>query len=126
MVLAGCAIGRVYEELLSKSKRIGAAWIGLACLGNLPCPASHYMDGSRPDMRTAAQYVEKHWQPGDRVAGFWIDVFSHYAEDSRPAVSLPDSGDVDVLNKLADGKLRVHRQMKCAAKDPRNYSVKTN
>ena len=107
VVLAGCAIGRVYEELRSKSKLIGAAWIVLACLGNLPSLASHYMDGSRPDMRTAANYVEKHWQPGDRVTGFWIDVFSHYAEDSLPAISLPDSGDVDVLNKLADGKSRL-------------------
>jgi len=79
MVLAGCAIGTIYEHLRSKSALIGAAWVGLACLGSLPSLASHYMDGGRSDLRTAAQYVKTIGKAGDRVTGFSMGLFGYYA-----------------------------------------------
>jgi 4-amino-4-deoxy-L-arabinose transferase-like glycosyltransferase len=68
MVLAVCAIGTVYEELRKRGALIGAVWILAACLGELPSLASHYMDGSRTDVRDAVFYIQQHWQPGDRLA----------------------------------------------------------
>jgi hypothetical protein len=107
VVLAGCAIGTVYEALRTRSALVGAAWVGLACLGNLPSLASHYMDGSRPDMRTAAEYVRRNWQAGDRVTGFAMGLFRHYAQGCEPAIPLAPTRAVEELNKLADGKGRV-------------------
>jgi len=107
MVLAGCAIGAVYEGLRSRSVCVAVAWIALACLGNLPSLASHYMDGSRSDMRTAAQYVTENWQAGDRVTGFSMGLFGHYAKGCEPAIPLPPLKAVAKLNELADGKGRV-------------------
>ena len=107
VVPAGFAIGKIYSELRAINACTATAWIGLVCLVNLPSLVSHFRDGSRPDVRTAAKYVEEHWQEGDRLTGFWIDLVSHYADDCRPAIALPDSGDVDVLNELAKDNSRL-------------------
>jgi hypothetical protein len=107
VVLAGCAIAAVYEALRSRSLLIAVAWVGLACLGNLPSLASHYLDGSRPDMRTAAQYVKNHWQPGDRVTGFSVGLFCYYAPGCEPAIALPPTQAAPKLAELADGKGRL-------------------
>jgi hypothetical protein len=107
LVPAGCTIGTVYEGLRSKSMLIGAALVAAACLANLPSLVSHYRDGSRPDLRAAAQYVKEHWQTGDRVTGFSMGLFGHYAEGCQPAIPLPQSGAVAKLNELAAGKGRV-------------------
>ncbi len=107
LVLAGCAIGTVFEGLHSRSVWLGAAWVGVACLGNLPSLVSHYKDGSRIDMRTAAQYVEKNWKAGDRVAGFSIGLFRHYSEGCEPAIPLSETNAVVTLEDLADAHGRL-------------------
>jgi len=107
LVLAGCAIGTIYEGLRSRSVWLGVAWVGVACMGTLPSLASHYKDGSRIDMRTAARYVEKNWQAGDRVAGFSIGLLKHYAEGCEPAIPLSETNAVARLEELADGHGRV-------------------
>ena len=73
---------------------------------NLPSLASHYVDGSRPDMRTAARYVEKNWQPGDRVAGFSMGLFGHYVPHCDPRIPLPADAR-ETLESLAAGKGRL-------------------
>jgi hypothetical protein len=86
-VVAGCAVGTIHDCLKTKGTFVAAAWVGLACLGNLPGVASHYRDGSRHDIRTAAEYVKTNWQPGDRVAGHAMAWFAYYAKDLSPAIS---------------------------------------
>lgn len=80
-VVAACAIGTIYDCLKTRGALIGAAWIGVACLSSLPGVLSHYQDGSRPDIRTAAEYVTKHARVGDRVAGHYLAWFAYYAKD---------------------------------------------
>ncbi len=107
MVIAGCAIGDIYEFLATRSKLIGATWIAIACLGSLPSVASHYVDGSRTDMRTAARYVQKNWSAGDRVTGPAMGLFLHYAPGCEPAIPLTFSDQVSQLEKLAAGPGRL-------------------
>jgi len=79
IVVAGYAISVIYELLLHRSPVAAWAWIGLICLANLPGLASHYVDGSRRDERSAAAYVREHWLPGDRVTGYAMGLFRFYS-----------------------------------------------
>ncbi len=106
VVLAGCGIGRFYECCRGQGAWAAATGAALLCLVNLPSLASHYVDGSRPDMRTAARYVEKNWQPGDRVAGFSMGLFGHYAPHCDPRIPLPADAR-ETLESLAAGKGRL-------------------
>ena len=58
-IVAACAVGTIHDSLKPKGAFVAAAWVGLICLCNLPGVASHYKDGSRPDIRSAAQYIQK-------------------------------------------------------------------
>jgi uncharacterized membrane protein len=102
MALAGIVpaahlIGVVYARLRPLSLAGGVAWVAAACLLNVPGVASEYVDGSRSDMRSAAAYVQAHWQPGDRVATTRVASFQLYAPADEPAVDLPDGDDGTVL-----------------------------
>lgn len=79
IVVAGYAISVIYELLLPRSAVAAWVWIGVICLANLPALASHYVDGSRRDERSAAAYVRAHWQPGDRVTGYAMGLFRFYS-----------------------------------------------
>jgi hypothetical protein len=79
IVVAGYAISVIYELLFSRSPVAAMAWLGLICLANLPGLASHYVDGSRRDERSAAAYVREHWSPGDRVTGYAMGLFGYYS-----------------------------------------------
>jgi hypothetical protein len=105
-VPAGFAVGTVYECLRTKGAFLGAAWMGLACLLTLPNLASHYVDGSREDIRTAAQYVKCNWRPGDRVTGFTMGGFAHYAPGCEPAIPL-SSDAVRSVQELVRNKKRL-------------------
>jgi hypothetical protein len=89
LVLAGCATGVLYERLREKGVWLASAGVILVCVMNLPSLASHYVDGSRSDMRTAASYVEANWLLGDRVTGFSMGLFGHYAPHCSPRIPLP-------------------------------------
>jgi hypothetical protein len=104
-VLAGCAVGTIYDCLRTKGALVGALWIGLICLCELPSLASHYVDGSRYDIRTAAQYVKKNWRNGDQVTGFTMGGFKHYAEGCEPAIPLPS----DAVRRLQEIVLHHNR-----------------
>jgi 4-amino-4-deoxy-L-arabinose transferase-like glycosyltransferase len=90
VVPAGRAVARVAELLRGRSPALGTAWLGIACLLNLPSLLSHYVDGSRHDFRAPAQFVASQWHPGDRVSTFSPHVFQHYAPEIQDVVSLPD------------------------------------
>ena len=100
LVLAGRAVAEIYEGLSRQNTLAGPAWLGLACLLSLPSLVSHYADGSRYDFRTAAQYVGRHWEAGDRVAAFSAILPKHYSE---PGIEpIPGESNHD-LEKLAKG-----------------------
>ena len=79
LVLAGTAVGRVYELLAARNGTVAVAWLLFACLLNLPSVVSHYADGSRPDYRTAARFVADRIEPGDRITARSASLFTHYA-----------------------------------------------
>jgi hypothetical protein len=101
MVLAGSAVATVFESLRRNSVLIGAAWLIGAAMLNLPSLVSHYIDGSRPDMRSAAHYVRTNWTTGDRVTGPSMGLFLHYASGSDPVIPLSESDPVPQLQRLA-------------------------
>jgi hypothetical protein len=107
MVLAGSAIGTIYGHLRVRGFVIAATWVALASLSNLPSLASHYVDGSRPDMRSAADYVKRNWRNGDRIAGFAIGLFAHYAQGYGPFIPLSSTDAIQKLDQLANGTGRV-------------------
>ena len=107
IVLAGSLIGVVYEHLRQRDFLVGAAWIGLICLMSLPSLASHYVDGSRTDTRTAAEYVKKNWIVGDRVTGFSMGLFRHYAKGYEPTIPLGYDDTISELKELTSGKGRL-------------------
>jgi hypothetical protein len=102
IVVAGYAIGVIYELLHARSPMTAGVWVGLICLVNLPALASHYVDGSRRDGRSAAAYVRDHWSPGDRVTGYSMGLFRFYSRGCcEPAIPLPlSTNSVPQLQRL--------------------------
>lgn len=101
MVLAGKGIGTVYEKLKGESHITAAIGLGLLCLLNLPSLVSHFVDGSRWDMRRAANFVRERWAAGDSVAGLSMGTFGYYSRGCcAPRVPL-GSDLVPELQRLA-------------------------
>lgn len=88
LVFAGYAISEVYGRLRPTKPLASVVWVCLALGLNLPAVVSHFVDGSRIDMRVAAHYVRDNWQPDDRVATVRIETFRYYAGCCEPATSL--------------------------------------
>jgi hypothetical protein len=102
LVVAAYAISTIYRLLQSRNVAAARVWLALICLTNLPALASHYVDGSRRDGRTAATYVRDHWQAGDRVTGYSMGLFQYYSGGCCEAVTpLPLSDSVPVLEHLS-------------------------
>jgi len=103
LVAAAYAIVVIYELLKQHAALAAYAWLALSCLGNLPALASHFVDGSRWNVRDAAAYVRKNWSPGDRVAGDAMGLFRHYgAACCEPAIPIA-SGSISGLAHLVAG-----------------------
>jgi hypothetical protein len=89
LVVAAYGIAVIYDLLRIRAPLAAYAWVGLSCLANLPALASHYVDGSRWDIRGAAAYVREHWAAGDRVTGYSMGLFRHYSGGCcEPAIPL--------------------------------------
>jgi hypothetical protein len=101
LVLVGRAVAEIYEGLKRQNALAGPAWLGLACLLNLPSLVSHYADGSRYDFRTAAHHVGAHWQIGDRVAAFSPTLVKYYSGPGVEPVPLRIADPVTDLKRLA-------------------------
>jgi hypothetical protein len=100
IVVAAYAIAMIHELLLPRGPVAAWAWLGLICLANLPGLASHYVDGSRRDDRSAADYVRGHWLPGDRVTGYAMGLFRYYSRGCcEPQIPL-SIGSVAELEQL--------------------------
>jgi hypothetical protein len=108
-VLAGIAIAKVFCLLRERSRPAAFAWMIFAPLVGLPSLASHYLDGSRADLRSAIQYVQAHWQSGDRVCcpsmGMKI-AFDYYAPDCGPKL-LASADPSTTLNDIKKGGGRI-------------------
>jgi hypothetical protein len=107
LVLAGRAIALVYENLRTQNALAAAAWLGLAALLNLPGVVSHYRDGSRYDFRGSAEYVNAHWQPGDRVATASPTLLKHYLADGIEPVVFKGTNPLPRLREFARGPGRL-------------------
>ena len=100
LVPAAIAIDRFAEALRPQGRRLALACVALLCLLNLPGVASYYVDGSRPDWRTAAQFVQKRWRPPDRVTSFAQAFIRYYAPECTPVIPLPLDQPVASLERL--------------------------
>lgn len=108
LVLAGYAVSDIYSRIRPQGAFAATIWVVVAVGLNLPSLASHFVDGSRTDMRAAARYVSEHWQAGDRVATVRLETFRYYAGHLEPAFALPPGGEaVAPLERLADGNGRL-------------------
>lgn len=109
IVVAGYAIGVIYELLRTRSSTAAWVWMGSICLANLPALASHYVDGSRRDGRSAAAYIRDHWSPGDRVTGYSMGLFQYYSRGCcEPTIPLPlTTNSVPQLQQLGAGSGRL-------------------
>jgi hypothetical protein len=87
-LLAGRAVGKVFELIRIQSLATACVWFGVACLLQAPDIASYYMDGSRYDYRSAAQWVSDNWQPGDRIAAVSPGLLSRYLKAPKPITGL--------------------------------------
>ena len=104
VIVAAYAITYISDLLKPHNWLAAYAWIGLSCLGDLPSLFSHYVDGTRTNMRDAAAYVRAHWQPGDRVTGYAMGAFDYYSgRCCKPAIPLPETKEVPNLTRLASG-----------------------
>lgn len=108
LVLAGFATSDIYRRLRPTRPLASVVWLCVALGLNLPSVISHFEDGSRVDMRTAAHYVSDHWQPEDRVATVRIETFRYYAGNREPAFALPSGEEATgMLEHLAAGNARL-------------------
>ncbi|HUU83582.1 MAG TPA: hypothetical protein VM243_08765 [Phycisphaerae bacterium] len=64
-LLAAVALGRVAQTAWQHHWSLGLAALGAVPALILPSIASYYVDGNRPDYRTAAAFVAARAQPGD-------------------------------------------------------------
>jgi hypothetical protein len=104
LVAAAYAIVVIFELLKERAALAAYAWLGLSCLSNLPALASHYVDGSRWNVRDAAAYVRRNWAPGDRVAGDAMGLFRHYgAGCCEPAIPIAPGSISELARLVADG-----------------------
>lgn len=104
LVAAAYAIVVIYELLKKRAALAAYAWLGLSCLCNLPALASHYVDGSRWNVRDAAAYVRKNWVSGDRVAGDALGLFRYYgAGCCEPAIPIAPGSISELTRLVADG-----------------------
>ena len=101
LVLAGRAVALVYDGLREQRPLAAYAWVGLACMFNLPGVFSHYADGNRSDIRTAAQFVSRHVQPGDRVSAFSNRLVQHYAAPGVAPIALSLARPLESVQKLS-------------------------
>lgn len=118
LVLAGYAVGELYASLRKTNAFVAAAWVGLASVLSLPSLVSHYVDGSRPDLRASALFVERAFRPNDRVTGFSMGAFKFYAPGIEPTIPLPARHSLDSLKDLIREPTRLWIVVQSAASRP--------
>jgi 4-amino-4-deoxy-L-arabinose transferase-like glycosyltransferase len=107
LVLAGWAVAQVAERLRPAGAVVVVAWVSVALALQLPSVVSHYLDGSRPDYRTAARYVAEHWRSGDRLASISPGLVQHYAPLDGEFINLPRWNALPALRQAAAGPGRL-------------------
>ena len=112
-VLAGRGAAHIYELLRPASTLTATAWIAAVLCFSLPNVASFYRDGSRYDFRTAARYIDKHLQPGDRIAAISSGTLKYYMSCSEPIIGLPDSNPLSSLKELSKSPGRLWIVLQC-------------
>ncbi len=88
VVLAGYAVASLTDAARPLGKLWAYSLVTFFVALQFPSLVSHYMDGSRPDHRTAAHYIAEHWMSGDRLAALSPGLVRHYAHLDGPVVGL--------------------------------------
>jgi hypothetical protein len=106
-VLAGFAIARIFGILRERRLSIAVAWILLLLMMGLPSLMSHYIDGSRSDLRSAIQFIADNRLDGDAFCSPDIEIaLDYYAPTCKPRYSLRIEP-VDTLEKIAASRKRI-------------------
>ncbi|GAK59409.1 hypothetical protein U27_06393 [Candidatus Vecturithrix granuli] len=78
-ILAARFVALMYEQVKKQSRLIALAMSMVFILLPLPSFVSHYQDGDRHDYRSAAKFINDHYQPGDIIlSASWISVLRYY------------------------------------------------
>jgi hypothetical protein len=88
VVLAGYGVADLANALRPVGRLWAYSFVAFCVALQFPELASHYMDGSRPDYRTAARYISEHWEPGDRLAAVAPGLVLCYAPLDGPVIRL--------------------------------------
>jgi hypothetical protein len=101
IILAAVAITRIFQLLSESHLIVAIAWVCVACSFNLPSVVSHYKDGTRHDIRSAAACVRENWREGDRVTTMFAPrTHELYAPNCTPCIPLSLAGPVTHLQQL--------------------------
>lgn len=120
-LLASRVLRGVYEALWPKSRVAAVGVVTAVVLFPLPSFLSYYQDGDRKDYRSAAAFIERHFQPEDLVAadtpgalGYYLDVPVQSA--GRPSTSAART--VTTLTDLVSEGKRVWYVCRFAREEP--------
>lgn len=79
---------------------LAAVWLVMVCCLNMPSSVSYYLDGSRHNNREAYEYVQKHWQEGDRITGYSMGNARYYIPQCEPRIPLSPTKTIEQLQEL--------------------------
>ena len=102
LVLAARFADHIFLKLREREFVVAVAWLGVVCCLHLPSLASYYLDGSRCNHRVAFNYVQEHWQEGDRLTGYMMGAAEWYIPDCAPRIPLRTVDTVRQLQELAN------------------------
>lgn len=107
IVLAGYATGQILVGFWQQQRLLGFAWVLVISLFNLPELVSYYQDGNRHDYRSAASYIQSHFQEGDRIAAYSPKLIQYYSANLPMPERLHQIEVVNELKQLTQQKNRL-------------------
>ena len=101
IVLASQALHKMSGSLSGGRSIAAYCVLSLGIVSNIPTLASHFVDGSRWDERSPAEFVRKVWRTGDSVATYTSGYFRHYSQMCcAPVIALAPGRVSEALSKL--------------------------
>jgi hypothetical protein len=93
----------VFQHLHENSRTAACTFVAFAVLTNLPTLVSHYADGSRPNFRSASDFLITNAQDHDTIAAISIGNLRHYHRDLPPThVIDPESPIASISEVVSD------------------------
>lgn len=102
VVLAGSGLARLAELVRTRYSALAAVLLVLGmCALEWPALASDLTDGRRYDYRSAAVYIQSHYQPADRVYSPSSSIVRAYSRSTLPVEPVSAAGLEGELERLA-------------------------